>query len=116
MKNLYSPKNEVELALIKSVFEGEDIYYFVHNDHFGSLEIGPQIKLFNAKMIMVQEDQYERAKDILADFLGNIIEDSVISKAQYSLSDKIRMIIETILFTWFIPGKRRKRLNKTGKL
>lgn len=109
MKNLYSPKNEVELALIKSIFEGEDIHYFVHNDHFGSLEIGPQIELYNAKMIMVQEDQYERAKDILADFFSNINEDSVNSKSQYSLSDKIRMIIETILFAWFIPGKRCKK-------
>ena len=109
MKNLYCPRNEVELALIKSIFEGEGIHYFVHNDHFGSLEIGPQIELYNAKMIMVHEDQYERAKDILSDFLSNIAEDSADSKPQYSLSDKIRMIIETILFTWFIPGKRRKK-------
>ena len=109
MKNLYRPKSEVELVLIKSIFEGEDIHYFVHNDHFGSLEIGPQIELYNAKMIMVHDDQYDRAKDILNDFLRNTIEDSVNSKSQYSLSDKIRMIIETILFTWFIPGKKRKK-------
>ena len=109
MKNLYCPKNEVELALIKSILEGEDIHFFVHNDHFGSLEIGPQIELYNVKTIMVQEDQHERAKDILTDFLSNISEDSIFLKSHYSLSDKIRMIIETILFTWFVPGKPRKK-------
>ncbi|NOX98018.1 MAG: DUF2007 domain-containing protein [Nitrospirae bacterium] len=34
MINLYSPKNEVELAIIKSILEGANIPYFVHNDHF----------------------------------------------------------------------------------
>lgn len=107
MRNLYSPENEVELAFIKSIFEGEDIHYFVRNNHFGSLEIGPKIELYNAKMIMVPEGQYERAKDILADFFSNINEDSPDPKSKYSLTDKMRMIIETILFSWFVPGKKR---------
>lgn len=108
MKKLYKPENEVDLALIKSIFDGEEIQYFVHNDHFGSLEIGPKINLYNAKMIMVPEDQYEKAKELLEDYLCNINEKSENSNLQYSIKDKIRMVIETILFAWFIPGKRRK--------
>ncbi len=109
MKKLYKPENEVELSLIKSIFEGEDIHYFVHNDHFGSLKIGPQIDLFNAKMIMVHETHYDRAEELIADYLGNIQEEeSENNKSQYSLFDKFRMVLETVLFFWFVPGKRKK--------
>jgi len=31
------------------------------------------------------------------------------SESEYSLTDKIRMILETILFSWFIPGKKWRR-------
>jgi hypothetical protein len=48
--------------LLKSILEGEGIYYFVRNDNFGSLEVGPRIGLFNTKMIQVQDDHYERAR------------------------------------------------------
>ena len=108
MKKLYKPENEVDLALIKSIFDSEEIEYFVHNDHFGSLEIGPKINLYNAKMIMVPEDQYETAKELLENYLRNINEESGNSNLHYSIKDKIRVVIETILFAWFVPGKRRK--------
>ena len=68
MKKLYSPENDSELAIIRSILDGEGIQYFVHNDHFGTLQVGPQIDLFNAKTIMVSEDQYERAKEIVGIF------------------------------------------------
>lgn len=45
MKKLYSPNNDSELALIKSILDGEGIPYFVHNDHFGTLKVGPKIEL-----------------------------------------------------------------------
>ena len=57
--NLYSPQNEVELALLKSILESEHISYFVRNDNFGSLEVGPRIGLYNGKMIQVEDDKYE---------------------------------------------------------
>jgi hypothetical protein len=53
MKKLYKPENEMELCLIKSIFESEGIRYFVLNDYFGSLYIGPQIDLYNARIFMV---------------------------------------------------------------
>ena len=83
MKKLYSPNNDSELALIKSILDGEGIQYFVHNDHFGTLKVGPRIN-----------------------FLKNIQEPSENTKSKYSIRDKIRMVIEAILFTWFVPGNR----------
>ena len=53
MHKLYSPDNDAELALIKSLLDAEGIHYFVHNDHFGTLRVGPRIELLNTKTIMV---------------------------------------------------------------
>jgi hypothetical protein len=106
MKKLYSPNNDSELVLIKSILDGEGIQYFVHNDHFGTLKVGPRIELFNAKTIMVAETHFEKAKEIIDDLLKNIQEPSENTKSKYSIRDKIRMVIEAILFTWFVPGNR----------
>jgi len=83
--------------------------YFVHNDHFGTLQVGPQIDLFNAKTIMVSEDQYEKAKEIVEYFLTNTRDISVPLPSSYCLIDKIRMVFETLIFSWFIPGNKWKR-------
>lgn len=112
MRKLYSPENDAELALIRSVLDGEGMKYFVHNNHFGSLKVGPKIDLFNAKTIMVPDDEYERAHEIIEDFISNqeiISEDETIG---ISLKDKIRMIVEAILFAWFMPGKRWRKKSK----
>jgi hypothetical protein len=106
MKKLYSPNNDSELALIKSILDGEGIPYFVHNDHFGTLKVGPKIELFNAKTIIVAYKDYEVSKEIVDDFLKNTQEVLAKTKSKYSIRDKIRMVIEAILFTWFIPGNR----------
>jgi hypothetical protein len=107
MKKLYSPQNETELAIIRSILDGEKIHYFVHNDHFGTMRTGPKIDLFNAKYIMVSEVHFRRASELISDYLNNV--QSAISKSEYSLKDKIRMIIETLLFSWFIPGKKWRK-------
>ena len=109
MKKLYSPENDSELAIIRSILDGEGIYYFVHNDHFGTLQVGPPIDLFNLKTIMVSEDHYERAKEIIEDFLTNTKDISTPPPHRYSLIDKIRMVFETLIFNWFIPGNKWKR-------
>ena len=107
MKNLYSPKSEVELAVIRSILEGEKIYCFVHNDHFGTMRTGPPIEPFNAKTIMVSEEDFERACEIISDFKSNIKPE--VSKSEYPLKDKVRMVIEFLLFSWFIPGKKWRK-------
>ena len=104
MKKLYHPKNEAELSVIRSILDGENIHYFIHNDHFGSLQPGPTIDLFNAKSIMVSEEHFERASEIITDYLNNVQPKKI--KSEYSLPDKIRMVLETLLFSWFMPGKK----------
>lgn len=98
MKKLYSPRNEIELSLIRGILEGEDIPHFIHNYHFGSLRAGPQIELFNARTIMVADDSLDRASELLSDFLKNIEPESTTRKSEYSLLDKLRMLLEVRFF------------------
>ena len=107
MIELYSPRNEVELALIRSILDPERINYFVRNDNFGSMEVGPRIELFNKKMILIQDEQYERAKELLADYLSRTEDKTEVSEVRYSLLDKIRMAIEVLLFGWLMPGRKK---------
>ncbi len=107
--HLYSPQNESELTLLKSILDSEDITYFVKNDNFGSLEVGPRIGLFNAKIIDVQDDQYERANELLSDYFEKTKQQPEESAKEYSWFDKIRMVIEVLLLGWLMPGRRKSK-------
>ncbi len=107
--SLYSPQNESELTLLKSILDSESINYFVRNDNFGSLEVGPRIGLFNAKMIEVQDDQYERANELLSDYFEKTKKEPEESAKEYSWFDKIRMVIEVLVFGWLMPGRWKQK-------
>lgn len=109
MIKLYSPDNESELAVLKSLLTAEDVPYYVLNDHFGTLRVGPKIELFNAKVIYVHEAFYESSKEIIDDFIESNKEESGNHKSRYSFPDKIRMVLETLIFGWFVPGNKWKR-------
>ena len=106
---LYSPQNESELTLLKSILDSEGINYFVRNDNFGSLEVGPRIGLFNAKMIEVQDDQYEQANELLSDYFEKTTTEPEASAKEYSWFDKIRMVVEVLVFGWLMPGRRKSK-------
>ena len=107
--NLYSPRNEVESALLKSILDSEGISYFVRNDNFGSLEVGPNIGLFNAKMIQVHDEQYDKARELLSDYIEKTEKKLEEADRQYSLFDKIRMVLEVLVFSWLMPGRAKHR-------
>ena len=112
MIKLYSPEDESELALIKSLFELEHINYYVLNDHFGTLKVGPKVDLYNVKTIYMSEEDLDFSKNILLDFLEITKNGNKPFKCQYSIPDKIRMVIEMLVFSWFIPGNRWNRNKK----
>jgi len=66
MVKLIEPQDEGELALIKSLLEGNDIPYFVQNEHFGSLYPGLALP-FNARVVMVEESDIGRAETLLGE-------------------------------------------------
>ena len=94
--------------MIRGILETENIHYFIHNDHFGSMRVGPQIELFNKKSIMVAAEHVERANELIASFL-EIQPNQEEVQEQYSLGQKLRMVLETLIFGWFIPGKKHRK-------
>lgn len=106
---LYSPQNEVELSLLKSILDSENIDYLVRNDNFGSLEVGLPIGFYNAKTIEVRDDQHEAAQDLLKDYLEKTSEPAGTSHKRYSIFDKIRMVVEFLVFGWVMPGRTGHR-------
>jgi len=94
--------------MIRGVFDTESINYFIHNDHFGSMQVGPQIDLFNKKTIMVSPADANRARKIITDLLERQVADEE-NYAELSVGQKLRMVFETLFFFWFIPEKRRRK-------
>jgi hypothetical protein len=108
MIKIYSPNDELELSMIRGVFDTEGIHYFVHNDYFGSMRVGPQIDLLNKKTILVAPEDADRAKEILSNLLERQLPEEE-EQEGYSIGQKIRMILETLIFWWFIPGRKRRK-------
>ena len=71
MIKIFCPRDEVELAIAKSILDSENIPYYVKNEHFGSLYAGPAISFFNEKTIFVNEEFKEAALELL----DNLIEE-----------------------------------------
>ncbi len=109
MKKLYVPESESELAVIRSLLDAEKVDYFIHNDHFGSLEIGPRIDLYNVKTIMVADDQYAWAVKVLSSFVETRRSSGRVYRPNFSAIDKIRMILEVFFFAWIMPGRRMRK-------
>jgi len=101
MKKLYSPANEMELLFLKSFLIGEGIWFYVQNDFYGSLEIGPTVRIFNEKHVYVNEYDFEKASQIIESLL------SIKINPNPNKWDKQRMFIELLLFSWFAPGRSR---------
>ena len=66
MVKLIEPRDEGELALIKSLLDGNQIMYFIQNEHFGSLYPGLPLP-FNSRVVMVEESDLSRAETLLGE-------------------------------------------------
>lgn len=69
MVQLYSPRNEIDLLILRSLFDDADIRYYVRNDTFGSLYLGPHIEAYNRKILCVAHVDLDDARALLAEFL-----------------------------------------------
>lgn len=66
MVKLIEPQDEGQLAVIKSLLDGNDIPYFVQNEYFGSLYPGLPLP-FNKRVVMVDEIDVVRAGTLLGE-------------------------------------------------
>jgi hypothetical protein len=107
MRALCSPRSASELAVIGSLLRAEGIAFFIHNEHFGAMEVGPSIPLLNERTVFVAEQDYERAAEVIARPSGSEAEAPV--GRQVSFLGKLRMLLEVLAFVWVMPGSRRRR-------
>jgi hypothetical protein len=112
MIKIYSPNDEVELSMIRGLLESEGVDFYVHNDHYGSMKVGPRIDLINKKTVMVAPKDADQARQIITDFLGNSTPEETGEVRQHTFAQKCRMILEAVLFCWFIPGRKRPKGEK----
>lgn len=107
MVHIASPRDEMELLFLKSILDDAGVTFFVQNDTFGSLTLGPRIELYNGKRIFVPAEQAAEARELLSDFRSRAEEPEPRATA-YTLGDKLRMLLEVLLFGWIMPGRRRR--------
>ena len=114
MKKLYVPSNESELVFIKSVLEADGVPYYVQNENFGSLYSGVYMNYFNAKTVMVPEEYYEDAKEIIQ---------SVIKDAEFvdtkdneppGVSDLFNNLISILTLGLYSPGGGNNKNTKSN--
>lgn len=108
MAEIHSPAGEPELLLLRSVLDGAGIFYFVKGDVFGSLTLGPQIDHYNRKTIYVHPDDREEARELVAEFLAKTAEPRQAAAQDLRLRDVLRMVVEVLVFGWFMPGRRHR--------
>ena len=109
MIKVYNPENEFDLIFIKSILISENVSFYVHNDFFGSLRLGPPIELFNQKTIYVINEDVEKANELIKNYLENSYNNDRCYNEEDQLKMKLRVIIEFLIFRWFIPRRILKK-------
>ncbi len=107
MKTLCSLLSASELAVVESLLRAEAIPFFVHNEHFGALQVGPSIPMVNERTVLVADEDFERAVDAIRPPPDTVPEPPTTRHLPFAA--KVRMVLEALLFVWLVPGSRRRR-------
>ena len=67
-KELLRTFNQADIVFIKSLFEDNEILYYINNEH---VDMVGMLSFAEPMRVMVEESQYELAKEILSQFEGN---------------------------------------------
>ncbi|MCI0480373.1 MAG: DUF2007 domain-containing protein [Candidatus Dadabacteria bacterium] len=116
MKRLYTPSDESELVFLKSMFEASGMPYYVQNEHFGSMYSGSFMSSLNAKTIMVPDDIFDDAKDlILSVNAGAVFEDErgVGGEGGDGGEGPLEALLKYLPLGRLFPGSGRKKGGKT---
>jgi hypothetical protein len=111
MVTVCHPYDDMELAFLVSILNREEIPYFIVGKYFGSIVPGAQIPAYNERTIQVPEEFAERAIAAIEEF-RNI---DVRREQSFTLTSKLRMLAEAILFGWIFPHGSKKPSRKPSK-
>lgn len=99
MVRIYQPRNEPEVAVLRSILMSCEIPHLVQSDHLGRLLAGSEIPHLNTRAICVEADCADDARAVTKDWLeatGGIC-------YHPTGTDKIRNVLEFLFIRWFIP-------------
>lgn len=69
MVPVYSPKTESEAAVVTALMQAYGVAFFMRGGAFSTMYPGPVLSSLNEQMLMVESDQADMARDLLADFV-----------------------------------------------
>lgn len=113
MEKLYTPSDESELVFLRSLLEAEGIPFYVLNDNFGSLYSGVYMNYFNAKTIMVPEEFFEDARELIRSAKEDAVFDDErdnLNHQEHGESGLLKALLDFISLRWLYsrPGKGGK--------
>jgi hypothetical protein len=97
-----SPECEPDVVLISSALQAADIPHYVHCGGFGGLWPGLQVGGYNTRSVMVPESCAEFACEIIA----SLHLTSAVARAPQARGGKLRLVLETLVFGWFVPSRQ----------
>ncbi|HSC36109.1 MAG TPA: DUF2007 domain-containing protein [Thermodesulfobacteriota bacterium] len=112
MKRLYTPSDESELVFLKSMFEASGMPYYVQNEHFGSMYSGSFMSSLNAKTIMVPDDIFDDAKDLILSVNSSAVfedERGVGGEGGGGSEGLLEALLKYLPLGWLFPGSGRKK-------
>ena len=89
MVQLYSPRNEPDLLILRSLFDDAGLRYYVRNDSFGSLYLGPHVEAYNRKILCVAESDVDDATALLGEFLERTGRERDAAPRRHNLFDRL---------------------------
>ncbi|QOC22558.1 DUF2007 domain-containing protein [Wenzhouxiangella sp. AB-CW3] len=110
MITIAHPTDDMELLFIRMALEAEGIPYLVVGDGFGSLYPGVQLPIFNERPVRVYASDVKRAVEVIEE----VRKDFDPASSNLSGSSKLRIVLETIFFGWFVPGGKRRSSSKSS--
>ena len=110
MITIAHPTDDMELLFIRMALEAEGIPYLVVGDGFGSLYPGVQLPIFNERPVRVNASDVERAIEVI----GEVRKDFDPVSSNLAGRSKLRIVLEAILFGWFVPGGKRRSSSNNG--
>jgi len=110
MITIAHPTDDMELFFIRMALEAEGIPYLVVGDGFGSLYPGAQLPIFNERPVRVNAADAQRAVEVI----GEVRKDFDPVSSNLAGGSKLRIVLETVLFGWFVPGGTRRSSSGNG--
>lgn len=103
---VFSPQSQSEALVATALLEGHKIPTFVHNGGIASMLPGIQINAYNTQSIMVPEEHVADAVELLSELTRQ--EPGAAATTPLPPRDRIRIVLEGLLFGWFVPSSRTR--------